>query len=86
MSKQATNKQNPNAVYNVIAFVFADRTTAKQVSSEVSSLKGEAADAGYKIVANAVVDMDEKGKENINPMMAAMIEGARAAQVKKDEK
>jgi uncharacterized membrane protein len=53
-------------VYNVIAFVFADRTSAKQVSSEVSSLKGEAADAGYKIVANAVVDMDEKGKAHIH--------------------
>lgn len=66
MSKQDANKQNPNAVYNVIAFVFADRTTAKQVSSEVSSLKGEAADAGYKIVANAVVDMDEKGKAHIH--------------------
>ncbi len=66
MSKQDANKQTPNAVYNVIAFVFADRTTAKEVSSEVSDLKGEAADEGYKIVANAVVDMDEKGKAHIH--------------------
>ena len=44
------------------------------------------AQARMAVGARIAQHMDEKGKENINPMMAAMIEGARAAQVKKDEK
>ena len=59
MSKQA----NDAAVYNIIAFVFADKGTALQVSKE---LKAAAKPAGYKIVANAVVEVDEKGKPHVH--------------------
>ena len=59
MSKQT----NDAAVYNIIAFVFADKGTALQVSKE---LKAAAKPAGYKIVANAVVEVDEKGKPHVH--------------------
>jgi uncharacterized membrane protein len=59
MSKQV----NDAAVYNIIAFVFADKDTALQVSKE---LKASAKPAGYKIVANAVVEVDGKGKPHVH--------------------
>jgi len=59
MSKQV----NDAAVYNIIAFVFADKDTALQVSKE---LKASAKPAGYKIVANAVVEVDDKGKPHVH--------------------
>ena len=59
MSKQASDA----AVYNIIAFVFADKDTALQVSKE---LKASAKPAGYKIVANAVVEVDDKGKPHVH--------------------
>jgi len=58
MSKQPTNE-----VYNVLAFVFADPKKAKTVSDE---LKAAAPDQGYKIIANAVVEVDAKGKTHIH--------------------
>ena len=57
------SKQDPNAVYNIIAFIFADRKTAKQVSGE---LKSSAWIQNYKVIADAVVEMDEKGKAHIH--------------------
>lgn len=59
MSKQV----NDAAVYNIIAFVFADKDSALQVSKE---LKASAKPAGYKIIANAVVEVDEKGKPHVH--------------------
>ena len=47
------SKQEGSAVYNIVAFIFADPNRAKEVSKE---LKHEAKGAGYKIIANAVVD------------------------------
>lgn len=55
--------ENSAAVYNIIAFVFADRDTALAVSKE---LKASAKPAGYKIIANAVVEVDEKGKAHVH--------------------
>lgn len=57
------SRQDKNAVYNIIAFTFADRTTAQTVSNE---LKHTAKDVDDMIVANAVVEMDEKGKAHIH--------------------
>lgn len=57
------SNEQTSAVYNIVAFVFADRDTAKQVSDE---LKHSAKDAGYKIIANAAVEVDEKGKAHIH--------------------
>ncbi len=58
MSKEASS-----AVYDIIAFVFADKDSALQVSKE---LKASAKPAGYKIIANAVVEVDEKGKPHVH--------------------
>lgn len=57
------SKQEGSAVYNIVAFVFADPNTAKEVSNE---LKHEAKGAGYKIIANAAVEVDAKGKAHIH--------------------
>lgn len=54
---------NDAAVYNIIAFVFADKDSALQVSKE---LKASAKPAGYKIIANAVVEVDDKGKPHVH--------------------
>lgn len=51
MSKQK-EKTEGSEVYNIIAFVFADKGTAKQVYDEI---KSGAKDSGYKIIANAAV-------------------------------
>ncbi len=63
MSKE---KQPENAVYNIVAFVFADPKKAKTVYDEVKAVQFEAAEQGYKIVANAVVEVDAKGKAHIH--------------------
>ena len=57
------SKQEGSAVYNIVAFVFADPNTAKEVSKE---LKHDAKGAGYKIIANAAVEVDAKGKAHIH--------------------
>jgi len=57
------SKQPDSTVYNIIAFVFADRATALNVSKE---LKASAKPAGYKIIANAVVEVDDKGKPHVH--------------------
>jgi uncharacterized membrane protein len=51
------------AVYNIIAFVFADRNTALEVSKQI---KESATPEGYKVIANAVVEVDEKGKPHVH--------------------
>jgi uncharacterized membrane protein len=63
MSKE---QQPQNAVYNIVAFVFADPKKAKQVHDELKASKAEAKAQGYKIVANAVVEVDDKGKAHIH--------------------
>jgi uncharacterized membrane protein len=63
MSKE---QQPQNAVYNIVAFVFADPKKAKQVHDELKASKAEAKEQGYKIVANAVVEVDDKGKAHIH--------------------
>jgi uncharacterized membrane protein len=56
-------KKTGSEVYNIVAFVFADRQEAKRVSDELRhSAKGE----GYKVIANAVVEVDEKGKAHVH--------------------
>ena len=59
MSKQ----ENSAAVYEIVAFIFADKDSALQVSKE---LKASAKPTGYKIVANAVVEVDAKGKPHVH--------------------
>lgn len=51
------------SVYNIIAFVFADRDAALKVSKE---LRASAKPAGYKVIANAVVEVDDKGKAHVH--------------------
>jgi uncharacterized membrane protein len=55
-----------NAVYNIIAFVFADPKKAMMVHDELKASKAAAKEQGYKIVANAVVEVDDKGKAHIH--------------------
>ena len=57
-----TNTQK-NSVYNIVAFVFADTTTAQTVYDQV---KASAKPENYKVVADAVVVVDEKGKAHIH--------------------
>ncbi len=59
----SSKESSSSTVYNIIAFVFADKDTALQVSKE---LKASAKPAGYKIVANAVVEVDDKGKPHVH--------------------
>ena len=55
-----------NAVYNIVAFVFADPKKARVVYDELKASKAEAKQQGYKIVANAVVEIDNNGKAHIH--------------------
>lgn len=57
------SKQDGSEIYNIVAFVFADPGTAEEVSK---ALKHSAKDAGYKVIANAAVEVDEKGKAHIH--------------------
>jgi uncharacterized membrane protein len=52
-----------NSVYNILAFIFDDRETALQVSDE---LKSQAEPEHYKIIANAVVEVDANGKPHVH--------------------
>jgi hypothetical protein len=60
------SKAQKTAVYNVVAFVFADPKRAMAVHDELKASKAEAKEQGYKIVANAVVEVDDKGKAHIH--------------------
>ena len=55
--------QQKNSVYHIVAFVFADTTTARTVYDQV---KASAKLDNYKVVADAVVVVDEKGKAHIH--------------------
>lgn len=52
-----------SAVYNIVAFTFAGKDTAKETVKEIK--KSGALD-GYYIVAQAEVEQDEKGKVHIH--------------------
>jgi len=56
-------KEKGSEVYNIIAFVFADRGTARQVYDEI---KIGAPAGSYKVLADAAVEVDEKGKAHIH--------------------
>lgn len=60
MAKKSTGG---NEVYNIVALCFADRKTASMVAKEVRSQQKL---AGYKVVVEAVVEVDEKGKTHIH--------------------
>ena len=55
-----------NAVYNIIAFVFNDPKKAKAVHDELKASQAAAREQGYKIVANAAVEVDAQGKAHIH--------------------
>jgi uncharacterized membrane protein len=52
-----------SAVYNILAFAFAGKDTAKQ---NLKAIKSSGALDGYDIVAQATVDQNEKGKVHIH--------------------
>ena len=58
-----SSSSNGSAVYNILAFAFAGQDTAKQTLSDVES---SGALEGYKIVAQAIVEQNEKGKVHIH--------------------
>lgn len=60
------SNQQQTAVYNIVAFIFADPKKARRVHDELKASKAEAKEQGYKIVANAVVEVDDKGKTHIH--------------------
>jgi uncharacterized membrane protein len=51
------------AVYHILAFCFANKNTADQVAKEVRQNQKL---ANYKVVAEAVVEVDEKGKTHVH--------------------
>ena len=57
------SEQDNNAVYNIIAFIFADPKKARSVHDE---LNASAKEEDYKVIANAVVEVDAKGKAHIH--------------------
>jgi uncharacterized membrane protein len=60
------SEEAKNAVYNIVVFVFADPKKAIVVHDKLKVAKPEAKEQGYKIVANAVVEVDDKGKAHIH--------------------
>ena len=60
MSKE---KKEKSAVYNIVAFNFAGKDTAKETVKEI---KKSGALEGQSIVAEVIVEQDEKGKVHIH--------------------
>jgi uncharacterized membrane protein len=58
-----SDKSESSAVYNILAFAFEGQDTANQIIKEV---KSSDALEGYDIVAQAVVEQDDKGKVHIH--------------------
>jgi uncharacterized membrane protein len=58
-----SKKDSGSQVYNILAFVFADQHTAKQVSGEV---KFDATGEGKKVLSTAIVEVDAKGKTHVH--------------------
>jgi len=57
------NQDSGNSVYHIVAFTFPGKDRAAEV---MKSAKYEAKEAGMKIVASAVVEVNDKGKTNIH--------------------
>jgi uncharacterized membrane protein len=56
-------QENSNSVYHIVAFTFPGKDRAAEV---MSSAKLDAKAAGLKIVASAVVEVNDKGKTHIH--------------------
>ena len=54
-----SDKKEKSAVFNILAFNFAGKDTAKET---VKAIKQSGALEGQVIVAEAIVEHDEKGK------------------------
>ena len=52
-------------MYHIVAFLFADPKKARVVYDELKASKTAIGDQGYKIVANAAVEVDGEGKSHI---------------------
>ncbi len=57
------SQENENAVYHIVAFSFPGKDRAAEV---MKSAKLDAKAAGMKIVASAVIEVDEHGKTHIH--------------------
>lgn len=57
------SKKDKSAVYNILAFQFQGKETAKET---VAQIKESGALEGQAIVAEAIVSVDEKGKTHIH--------------------
>lgn len=58
-----SNETTENAVYHMLAFTFPGKDRAGEVAK---SLKLDAKEAGMKIIASAVIEVDERGKTHVN--------------------
>jgi uncharacterized membrane protein len=58
-----TRQDNNSNIYTVLAFCFADRSTAGEVLKELKAGKKL---EEYHIVAEAVVEVDDKGKSHVH--------------------
>ena len=52
-----------NSAYDILAFIFDDKDRALEVSEEI---KDDAETGDYKIIANAVVEVDANGKPHVH--------------------
>ena len=73
----SSGSSDSSAVYNILAFAFAGQDTAKQ---NLKAIKSSGVLEGYDIVAQAVVEQDQKGKVHIHEpghgVVGAVIGGA----------
>lgn len=60
---QPASAQPANSVYHIVAFTFPGEHRAEEVMKTARSF---AADAGMKVVASAVVEVNEKGKTKVH--------------------
>ena len=58
-----SNETPQNAVYHMLAFTFPGKYRAGEVAK---SLKLDAKEAGMKIIASAVIEVDERGKTHVH--------------------
>lgn len=59
----AKKSADSSEVYNIVALCFTDKSTGQKVAKEVRSQQKL---EGYKVIAEAVVEVDEKGKPHIH--------------------
>lgn len=62
------SNEDPTAVYKIVAFIFADRNRAVAISEDSAATERFET---YRVVAHAVVEVDDKGKSHFQ-------EGGRA--------